>query len=349
VTAEDITSAWLGAVLGRDASGSSSPPDVTRIGARYGFASEVYRVSQDLHGQPSSLVIKLWSTEGPGGVREVSFYRDFGAEADVRLPTCHHAALDPEAARGVLVLEDVCEGVQGDCLETVDIESAGTVADQMARLHARWWNSSRLSHAGWMPSVRTYSREPDWFEERRTKFSERFPERLHPACRSLFETAQAVVQESNELLSALPETLLHGDLHLDNIVFEPDVRAVILDWARVARGPAALDLCDVMLMVRPDDQPAILDLYVNRLRMRGVDASDREMARGVAGAMLRKFIVCTSGLTAWYPPSPREERVLYNAMARAQEAVLAWKNQRPESFVPERGATPSSRTAREDR
>jgi hypothetical protein len=318
--AAEITSSWLAAVLG-GGKGPESPPEVTRIGERYGFASELYRVSQGGNGSPATLIVKLWSTEGQGGVREALFYRDFGGRAGIPLPSCHHVAIDEETRRGVLVLEDVGRGEQGDCLTMVDIARTRSVARPVAALHARWWGSRTLAGVEWMPCASRYSRDADWFDRHGAQFRERFADRLRPECASLFETAPAVVERSNELLSGLPETMIHGDLHLDNVIFAPDGRAV-LDWARVARGPAALDVCDLMLMASPEDQGAVFDLYLAELRGAGVEVSERKMARGVAGALLRKFVACTCGLAGWNPATPREERVLDSAIERAQDALL---------------------------
>jgi hypothetical protein len=322
----DITNSWLSAVLGgRTDPISRPPPEVTRIGEEYGFASDVYRVSHHLRGSRSTCVVKLWSTEGQGGSCEPLFYREFGGYACLPSPGCSYAAIDPDSQRGILVLEDIGEGVQGDCLETVDVDVAARVAASIAGPHARWWQSSGLADTEWLPFAGSYSREDDWFDTKGAQFSERFGDRLYPQLAYLFEAAPLVVGRSNDLLAGLPETLIHGDLHLDNIIFGPEGRVVVLDWARVARGPGVLDLCNVLLMVAPGDQMSVFDVYLKELLGRGVKIGERALISGVTGAMLRKFVACTYGLAGWYPASPREERVLHDAIARVQAALLAWR------------------------
>jgi aminoglycoside phosphotransferase (APT) family kinase protein len=39
-----------------------------------------------------------------------------------------------------------------------------------------------------------------------------------------------------------PATIIHGDLHLDNLIFTSDAGPVLLDWQGVAAGPAIADL-----------------------------------------------------------------------------------------------------------
>jgi hypothetical protein len=84
-----------------------------RIGEEFGFASRIVRCRWDSIEPPRSVVVKLWDTDGPGGEREVSFYRSFGKAVGARIPACYHAAIDPDRKRGVLVLEDLRNVVQG--------------------------------------------------------------------------------------------------------------------------------------------------------------------------------------------------------------------------------------------
>lgn len=328
-TIDDVTGDWLVAALGPEGDAfSGSSLRAVRIGERYGFFSELYRVTPEASGSPASVVVKLWSTEGIGDEREVLFHRDFGADAGIRLPRCHHGAMDQESRRGVLVLEDIRDGVQGDCLEAADAGATCRLAEQLAALHARWWASPRLTEVGWLPSVTLRTRDREWFAIRKERFLARHGERLRPECRDLFEAGTSVQERSNALLAELPETLLHGDLHLDNVITEPGGRAVVLDWARASRGPAALDLCDVMRTGRPEDAPTIVNAYLAALRDRGAAFDERAMRNGVTGAVLRKLLVCTYGVAMWDPPSDRELRVQHDAIVGGQELVLAWMKSR---------------------
>jgi thiamine kinase-like enzyme len=75
-------------------------------------------------------------------------------------------------------------------------------------------------------------------------------------------------------LEATPQTLVHGDWKLGNLGSHPDGRTILLDWDRVSRGPATLDLawyiavnCD--RLARSKD--AVIELYRGRLEAHGID------------------------------------------------------------------------------
>ncbi|MCA9750569.1 MAG: aminoglycoside phosphotransferase family protein, partial [Gemmatimonadetes bacterium] len=202
---------------------------LARIGEGFGLASEVYRVTctpaatsdPSAPSTPCTFVIKLWSTEGVAGTREVAFYREFGGDPGLRIPRAFHGALDLDRARGVLVLEDIRDATQGDCLDTLDVDRQAAIARMMARFHARWWSDPRLREHSWLPSMRAYDRAPDWYSLRRRQFLERCGEDLRPEIRPWLESAPALISRSHELLADVPDTLLHGDFHLDNVLFPP--------------------------------------------------------------------------------------------------------------------------------
>jgi Phosphotransferase enzyme family len=209
------------------------------------------------------------------------------------------------------------------------------LARSLARFHLRWWNHERLRNTSWIPSVTQVWRGADWFTSRREEFLSRFQDRLLPACRLLIECIETVERRSNTMLAALPETLLHGDLHLDNVMFEDGgARPVILDWARVCRGPAVLDLCELAFgMVRTDNVDAILTAYAAEFDKNDLGASyETTIAKGLTGALLRRFITSTCGIARWNPASQREQKLIEAALTSVQVSILAWRERDPEGF-----------------
>jgi Phosphotransferase enzyme family len=305
-----------------------------RIGTSYGFASEIYRVFPEDSDFPASVVLKEWATDGIAGTREISFYQEFGDDSGIRIPKCYRASLDAENRRAVLILEDLAAFEQGDCLQPLDLERASVLARSLARFHLRWWDHERLRNTAWIPSVSQVWRGTDWFTSRRDLFLSRFQDRLLPACRPLFESIEAVERSSNKLLSGLPETLLHGDLHLDNVMFEGSAHPVILDWARVCRGPAALDLCELVFgMVGVDKINAILTAYASEFDKNDLGVSyETTVAAGLTGALFRKFITSTCGIARWNPASDREQKLIEAAISGVQTSILAWRERDPIGF-----------------
>jgi thiamine kinase-like enzyme len=332
-SASELTTEWLRAALAAvPGSADFRLHRAEPIGVGYGLASANLRCHLAGAGAPSSVIVKLWSTEPPAGATEVLFYLALGGRVGIRIPSCHHAAIDEASGRGVLVLEDFPAAIQGDCLEDLDAAGAQAMARLLATLHATWWGSEELAAMDWLPAARAVVRGPEWFRRKRPEFLERFGARVGPAVRRLVDHAESAQERANALLAAAPVTLLHGDLHLDNVLFAGGSDdAVVLDWARVARGPAALDLAELVFSMAP---PVHFDLavaaYLDELRRRGVSGPDEDALRlQLGGALLRMVVRGTCGISAWRPASPREWRILERSLERLDAAVEAWRERHP--------------------
>jgi len=333
-TPEELTAAWLEAALGEPV---GTPVERETIGVGYGLSAALTRCRWTTpEGGTRSVVVKLWDTTGIAGTREVDFYRDFGRATRLRIPACFHGAVDAATGRGVLVLEDLGEVIQGDCLEQFAAEPAAALAREMAAFHGAWWDHRDVKAAAWLPDASRLERPPGWFEDRSRGFHRRFPGRLDPFCLTLLDRAEELHERSNAMLAGAPLTLLHADLHLDNVVFEgPDRRPVILDWARVAKGPAALDVIWLLFEIgRAPDMDWTLDAYLAALETRsGVRQDEAAWRRQLGGALLRRFQSWTLGLVRWEPAAEREKIMIENAFRRVSAAAIAWNEKDPDLFA----------------
>ncbi|HEY2703273.1 MAG TPA: phosphotransferase, partial [Candidatus Dormibacteraeota bacterium] len=94
-------------------------------------------------------------------------------------------------------------------------------------------------------------------------------------------------------LEATPQTLVHGDWKLGNMGGHPDGRTILLDWDRVSRGPATLDLA-WYLAINSDrlahPREAIIELYRERLEARGTDTAgwfETQLELALVGAFVQ--------------------------------------------------------------
>ena len=317
----DLTVRWLRSILGKDV-GRVRP---VRIGQAYGLSSTLFRCRLEGRGIPASVVVKLWSSERPADLREVPFYAELAPRIGVRVPRCHHGAID--GTRAALVLEDLEHAAQGDCLERLDEAGASALARVLAALHATWWERAELTAAQWLPPMTVRTRE--WLLTRREQCLEAFGDRLPAWVRQWLGRVEEIDARALELLSGAPHTLLHADLHLDNVLFEGDTEhPVIIDWARVARGPAAIDLVELLFSIAPEWEPT-LAVYVEELRRRGVTISVASLQRQIGGALLRRFISATCGISRWEPGSARERALVEVDQARVFRAVEEWRERDP--------------------
>lgn len=81
---------------------------------------------------------------------------------------------------------------------------------------------------------------------------------LHDLLKELPSRAQALAE------SGAPETLLHGDLWMENVLIihtEDDFQVRLIDWDRAAVGPVTYDLSTFLLRFPPTERQKVLDHY----------------------------------------------------------------------------------------
>jgi aminoglycoside/choline kinase family phosphotransferase len=166
--------------------------------------------------------------------------------ADVA-PRCYAALADLDAGRLLLLLEDLAGGEAGDALRGCSVAQARAVIAAIAAVHARWWERPQLAELDWLPR---WAADPAAsaarYHAQLGPVLERYGARIPPAVREL-ALALANGDRYAAVLTALngpPTTLIHADLHLDNVLFTAGTmpNARMIDWQSVARGVGALDV-----------------------------------------------------------------------------------------------------------
>jgi hypothetical protein len=334
----DVRTPWLAAALGRDhPSASLLGFDAQRIGADFGFASEVHRLRLAGSGLPPAVVIKLWQAQDADGLNEVRFYRDFAPGIGAVLPRCHHAQADAAAGRGVLVLADLSHMVQGDCLDLIARPRACRLAEALARLHVHHWHDHNGQPPEGLPVTPRVDRGDAWHAERRASFLQRFANEMHGAGLRLLSRVESRVALARQRLQAGPSTLLHRDLHLDNVLFDAHSDApCLIDWASIGWGPPAIDLAAVVFEL--DDlrhQDIVAAHYLATLqRLRPAVALDAATLRGqLSAALLLRFASATCGVARWQPASARAAAIVSCGIARAARLAAHAGVADPELFA----------------
>lgn len=216
--------------------------------------------------------------------REVLFYQYLAPLSALAIPQFYYGAAHETTGRVVLVLEDLLSARQGDALSSCSVQDAALMIDQLAQFHAQWWEHPQLETLVWLPrwggdpslAQRRYLRCLDPFLQR---FGERVPGRVREAMMALATSYGAV----REQLQRVPTTLIHADLHLDNVLFtsSPQEPGVVLDWQSVACGRAALDVAQFLFgaletSVRREVEAGLFQRYYEGLRACGVRGYDRD-------------------------------------------------------------------------
>ncbi len=306
LTPAEITPRWLTAAL--RSAGAIGHTSVVRVeqeivGEDRGFTGAIARLrlayDRPEPGAPASLIAKMplaertvasslreaqrldparRAPERERSLREARFYRAIGT-LPATLPRVYAVADDIEAGRLVILLEDLSAGRPGDALRSCTVAEARAVVAAIARLHARFWESPALRAIDWLPAWAT---DPATMAERYRRnvepVLERYGARVPVYSRRLMLALPAHNERVLATLNGPPATLIHADLHLDNVIFrgEDDAsEAVILDWQTVSRGLGALDLNSFVTgSLSIDDrrvaEPGLMDLYLATLDAGGI-------------------------------------------------------------------------------
>jgi hypothetical protein len=213
--------------------------------------------------------------------REVSFYREVGPAAGIRIPTLHFGAADPQSGDFVLLMEDLAPARIGDQLAGCSAQDARSAVGAIAKCHALWWENPRLKSFAWLPATNDpinhfaqFAYQGCW-----EPFVQFVGGQMTPAIRRTGEALAPNVVRMLDGFVERPTTLLHGDYRADNLFFGtagqgvPSIAAV--DWQVSARGAGAFDLAyflsgNLSTEVRRSIEMDLLKHYTDILRDNGV-------------------------------------------------------------------------------
>jgi hypothetical protein len=169
---------------------------------------------------------------------------------------------------------------EGDLATGCSLDQAAAVVDVVAGMHARWWGSPDLAQLSWLP-LPNYVDEIEYdsadARDPWSKFlaqtGDRLPTPLLGLCRQMRQD-QSVL----ERLSAPPLTLVHGDLHIGNVMFSSgrgDEILALIDWQTAVRGRGPMDIAALFASsLQPADrrtaEAELLPRYHQTLLEKGV-------------------------------------------------------------------------------
>ena len=360
--AEEVTPEWLTTALadaGELPAGRVIGAQWEPVGEEYGFTGLVGRVElsyEEAAGElPASLIVKLPMATGDtvSGwrasqerdpvllrqhyehcVREHRFY----SEAPVAFaPKRYYSAADETQQRVVLLLEDLSGGRQGDDLAGCSVDDARLVIDEVAPFHARWWGDRAVA-SGFPVSGQVSGQDPRARQERYAGrvdlFLERCGNRVPDGLVDVLDRLRSRLAVVDEALHARGKTLIHGDLHLGNMLFDApgDGRSVtVLDWQTVCVGPSAFDVAlflfgSLSVKDRRAAESELLERYIGLLSTNGVRGYSIEELREDCGLALLLVLAGTVGwLTTVDQYATARERALQDAVltqSRLFTAVL---------------------------
>jgi hypothetical protein len=220
---------------------------------------------------------------------ECRFYRDIEPELlSLETPAIHAMEIDEDTGAFVLLMEDLGARARlGISLEPCTPDEIAAVLDNVAGLHAAFWDDERVAaRFPWLDRAAESAFLRFWLQAgpklaRKNLAGHRAPvvedtpwvhDRLWPAFATLVER-----------VARGPLTVLHGDLHVGNTYFTNDGGGGLLDWQLMVHANWVIDVAYVIQTAfEPDDRARnerdLLVAYLDGLRRRGVEPPGREAA-----------------------------------------------------------------------
>jgi hypothetical protein len=255
------------------------------------------RIRSNRNDLPSSVIVKGGFEAHSRLMRdmhanEINAYRWVVPTLQVNTVECFYAGLG-ESGDGLLVLEDLDlrHARYLRLMQPIGFELAKAFLTDIARIHARWWNSPELDGPGrfeWLQDASEFGGgiwqyfaildDPntyDWF--RQAPRAAAMPTELLDPARIRAAHAAMIAAHAGE-----PVTINHGDTHLGNLFVTADGQPGFLDWMP-RKGPWSLDVSYFITAAldyprRREWEGPLLQHYLASLTGFGVEAPSFEHA-----------------------------------------------------------------------
>jgi aminoglycoside phosphotransferase (APT) family kinase protein len=278
-----ITSSWLGSVLGEEVSSVSVESVGTgQTGSTYRIIPTYARPSE----LPKSFIAKLPSQledvrerVALGYRAEHAFYTQVADTVSVPLPRVYWCEIAHDGAEFVLLMSDLAPALQGDQIRGCDKAEARLAVEALAGLHGpRWCDPAWSSFDGvTMPKA-----DADVARGMGQLARVALDATLSGLGDRISSQDRATLTESSDLVEPWLQInterfcLLHGDYRLDNLLFDPDKTSVIVvDWQTITVGLPARDLAYFLgtsmdADLRKEAEPELVTTYHRHLLEHGV-------------------------------------------------------------------------------
>ncbi|MEZ5343163.1 MAG: phosphotransferase [Acidimicrobiales bacterium] len=172
----------------------------------------------------------------------------------------------------VLIMEDIHEAVQGDQIAGGTLDNAHLAARVAAKLHGPTINHPALADLTWTdaPNPQAWDDRAALYRLLLPGFLDRYAGRLGT---EVLEIGRWLAEHNRQRLASNegPQSLVHGDYRLDNMLFGPDGTLVVVDWQTVSIGSGAADLAyfvgaGLLPATRRESEAAIFATYCDGLK-----------------------------------------------------------------------------------
>lgn len=319
---------------------SSSP-----LGEGIGMLGIIARFKLEYAGEPGpieTLVVKCATpAEANRAVamtfrmyeREVRFFQLLADRLPEGIPRCYYAEIDLSTGDFILLMEDFFGYRQGDQAAGCDVPDAELGIDAMARLHAVWWGATDRAEFAWVPTVdgelhrmMVPATAGSW-----DPFIAKFGHLVAPEIVEVGPRYLASLADLHTRMGQGPQTLIHGDFRLDNILYgvRPDQhRIALLDWQGVIVSKGVHDLAyllsqNLVTESRRTHERNLVERYHTRLGEGGVTGYSLEQCWDdyrLAVLWLFEYAVVIGG--ALDPANDRGSAFMSGLIERSSTAIM---------------------------
>lgn len=201
------------------------------------------------------------------------------------------------------------------------------VIQQIARLHAGWWENMALGQKTWLRSydVGLLGKR---FRSVWATFVQQYAAQLPPESIQFGEQLVNQVDVISELFRP-PLTLVHHDYQLDNMFFPDDVEQplIVIDWQLVTLGRSVIDVanflcCNVPSAMRHHIEIDVLRMYHATLVERGVqDYSFDQCLRDYRFAVIECFVRIVAAMGSASTDDENLSKLFSTILARTVTAL----------------------------
>ncbi len=313
-------------------SDSSDVPDIVQsvevasLGEGVGLLSDLARATLSYASatprSPASMIVKCAAQAEVSKAkalalnfygREVDFYKHLAGDSPIRVPHCYYSEIDEASSDFLILLEDLGSEGAGDQLVGADENRIGLVLDRAAEFHAKWWDKTDAAELSWLaPAIDarvSEFRRDEIFGPGVEPTIEGFPEYFTDDSRDFCRRCADQYVELHARTMSGADTIIHGDLRVDNMFFRDIDGApglIVFDWQACGRGNGVFDVAYFMSQcVAPELRRKVemesLQSYHRQLLARGVrgysfDDALRDYRLALLMSLHVPFAVCGATL-----------------------------------------------------
>ena len=340
----DLTAEWLtGALQSAGFDGVVSSFDIRLLGEGVGMMSVLCLIDLQYGAGtgPGTVVGKFAATVAANLAvalhfdlyrREVVFYRDIAPLTKMCVPRVYFADVIG-SDDFVILMEDMSDYRRGDQIAGCTPEEAATCMDELATLHAPFWDkvdtptfAFTFVHAPSLHSIGMCQATIDGWDSMIATFGPYVPGFIQ----DVKDRYLAVIPKMQLWLAQDPITFVHGDFRLDNLLFgdAPGQASVVtLDWQGVLRSKGIQDVAYLLSQsMEPTDrarhEQALVALWHRGLVDAGVTGYAAEQAwQDYRRAVLSLWVYVTVIASALDPSNDRGKQFMSGMITRAASAI----------------------------